>query len=250
MEIGLSLASVIFLLYVLLPGGVVLTVAGRREKDVTLARMVFYGTWVFAVALLLCWGVETASDFRLYTGFTASLAKFSQGEGLLDVRPLAPVFLIVYALACFIGFAELWSKVGVFPSGYWLRVKRLYWKVARQKPFAARWVKVGNLPGDVFLAYRKAGKRPYIKGTLKDGTAVQGECLRYSWNGSESVLLRDADRPDSLIWVRLDDFVRLEFANIPTAETAGASFEETWRWRKVLNGIVPGLGEEFFSGGM
>lgn len=239
MDANVSLIGLAFLFYVYLPGNLTLVVSGKRREEISFYAAAFYGLWVFAIAVMLL----TAFKKDFLAGFLDSLAAMSRGNPIVDLRYIAWPFLASFLLAVIFGFSVLLYKVG-FGSSNLVREK-----LCKRKPIeSARsfWFRKGDLPQDVFLCYRKAKKRPVVRAVTRDGKEIEGECLRYSWNGEESILLRDSKNSDRVIWVKIGELTLLEFCNLAAIQEAEVPVAETkWR-REVLNGIVPGLGEEIF----
>lgn len=249
-----SVVGIVFLLMVVLPGGAALVVAGRSRNEFSVWGATFYGLMYFTLALLICLipridGVPYTVHFLNTVGNLAS-----QGE--VSTRGLAPlllVFGISYLSALIGGWLELLIKTGIFSSNTGSAINR---KLRGKPPMTCQLpilVRRSELPQDIFIAFRRAGVRPYVRAAFRDGSSLQGECLRYSWNGNESLLVRDADHPDRASWVRVQDLERLDFLNLMALESAEPdsseerSVQEEKRWRrKVLNEIVPGLGDETF----
>lgn len=115
-------------------------------------------------------------------------------------------------------------------------------------------VKSSDAVLDVFIRFRRAGKRPHLEILLKNGTKFTGECLRFSWNGKESVLLADLDDPRKLKWVALEDAVAIIFLNLALLESKEKSEEQKRKWagdieksKYILNGLAPGYGNEVYG---
>lgn len=248
-----SVVGIVFLLSVVLPGGVALVVAGRPRGEFSFWRALFYGLIFFALALFICLFLRIDGVPRTVHFLNAMASLASRGEMPSEgLTSLYYVFTVSYLLGFIAGWLELIMKAGVLSSGTgWALRKRLRWKsrIACQLPILIR---KSDLPQDIFIAFRRAGVRPYVRVVFRDGGSLQGECLRYSWNGSESLLIRDADHSDRASWVRVQDLERLDFLNLMALQNAerdsgerSVKQEKKWR-RKVLNDIVPGLGDETF----
>jgi|GEM_PF-6248713 len=240
MDANISLVGLVFLFYIYLPGNLVLVVGGKKHEEVSFHVAVFYGLWIFAIALMLL----TAFKNNFLVGFLGSLVAMSKGNPVVDSSYVFWPFLTSYLLAVIFGFSVLLWKVG-FGSSNFVREK-----LFRRKPDKSAkkfWVRKGDLPQDIFLAYRKEKKRPIIRAVMRDGREIEGECLRYSWDGEESILLKDFRHNDSLVWVKIPELQLLEFRNLTAIQQLEVSEENEREWRRrVLNGIVPGLGDEIF----
>lgn len=147
-------------------------------------------------------------------------------------------------LAGILGSLELMIKTGLIPKPPWY----LFRCRNRLK------VKPGNLLQDTLIEYRRAGVRPYLTLWLEDDKKVNGECLRYSWNGKESILLRDADNPEKQTWVSLDQVVRMEFANLSRVMDVQEDkaqirdmIQKVEAHRRVLNWMSAGYGDEVYG---
>jgi hypothetical protein len=133
-------------------------------------------------------------------------------------------FVVAYLLAIITGFIELLLTIGL----PWQKKGRV--QISPKDPIK-----------DVFISYRREGKKPYIKAVLTDKQIIEGECTKYGWNGEESILLRDNN--GSLIWVPMREIQLIGFENLVfTVE----SQREKEKNRRILNRIADGLGDEVY----
>lgn len=263
---GLTLAALLFLLLVYLPGSLALLAAGKKQQDRTVPASVFYGTLILAVTLSVFWGLASTGRSGVLQRFSYTLATVTEGSGPIDLPAVAAVFVVCYATACIIGLSELFLVAGFYVPPRWARglfgrtKQRRVMKFVRNLFAAARGM-VADCPSgvrvrptdtvlDIFVRFRRAGKRPYLKVVLKNGTLIKGECLRFSWDGKESVLLADPDDPSQLTWVSLDEVVSIKFLNLDfldAMERTERYLEEIEKSRQILNGILPGYGDEVYN---
>ncbi|HHW44116.1 hypothetical protein GFC01_10825 [Desulfofundulus thermobenzoicus] len=270
---GLTLAVLLFLLLVYLPGNLALLTAGRKQQDRAAPASIFYGAFILATTLGLFWVFALTGRSSILQRFTATLTAITEGSsanGSMDLLAVAAVFAMCYALSCVAGFLELFLITGFYTPPGWARNlfrRGFFGRVVR---FAGHLfvvirgilagcssgvrVKPANTILDVFVRFRKAGKRPHLEIALKNGTSIKGECLRFSWNGKESVLSADMDNPCQLEWVALDEAVSIKFLNLALMDAEGKSAEQAERCledirksRQILNGLAPGYGDEVYG---
>ncbi|NHM26963.1 hypothetical protein G7K71_08195 [Desulfofundulus sp. TPOSR] len=237
---GLTLAALLFLLMIYVPGSVALGVAGRRRTERSLSDVLTTGSGVFVIALGIMGALQLAGRSGIFERFMNTIMAAS---GVVQVKPSPEAMLIMfsveYTVAFILGWVELLMVTG--------------------RPWDQRGSVVKVKPGDSLLetliAYRKAGLRPDVVIHLKDGHKVEGECLRYNWNGKTAFLVRDADNPEKQIWVGLDEVVRIEFVNLNIVEIAERDKEKSLELlrkiaahKKVLNWMSPGYGDEVYEG--
>ncbi|MCL6557633.1 MAG: hypothetical protein K6U74_02300 [Firmicutes bacterium] len=267
---GLTLAALLFLFLVYLPGNLALSTAGRKQQERAAQVSIFYGAFILAATLGLFWVFAITGKSGVLPGFTATLAAITEGKGSMNLEAVAAVFAVCYALSCVVGFLELLLITGFYTPPGWARnlFKRGFFRrIARYTGHfvaVARGILAGCSGGvrvkptntilDVFVRFRRAGKRPRLEIVLKNGASFKGECLRFSWNGKESVLLADMDNPCRLNWVVLDEVVSIKFLNLDLvntgeepAEQAEKQQEDIRKNRRILNGIVPGYGDEVYG---
>ncbi|WP_027718098.1 hypothetical protein [Desulfovirgula thermocuniculi] len=275
---GLSLSTFLFLFLILLPGYVWAALAGRSRQEMRFDTALSQGLLVFCLSLGLLFLGDLLYGIEVCKGFLRVLL-FLSGLAEEEVRSLAPagiVFATVYFLAMAIGLAELvlavvWDVLLWQRFRFWVRMRlvRLGRAVralvcgvlttmagrgrivpadcGRRKSFR---LASGQVLGDVLLAYRLAGKRPFVAVALKNGQQLQGEVLRYGYGKGEALLIRDADRPDLAAWVPVGDITRLDFLNM---NMLGQETEEKKQQREarlskqdriLLDAILPGLADE------
>ncbi|OIQ53427.1 hypothetical protein [Neomoorella thermoacetica] len=231
MDKGLTLAVMLFLLLVYLPGYTALSVAGRKREERTIPFSLQYGVLMLALTLSISFLLELTGRINIFSRFISALREISSLEKKpIDIIALADVFALSYFVAIAGGVIELLGVIG-FPCK---RKERL-----RIKP-------VDPLR-ETFIRYRKAGKRPYLRVTLSSGEIITGECLKYGWNGEESILIRDAANISSLVWVPLKDATKIEFRNLLAVREKANEWIEIEKNRKILNGIADGYGDEVYG---
>lgn len=242
---------------------------------------IFYGTWLLGVVLCFFLTLSFTGKSNIFGRFIATLMAIASGKGKVDIGAVSVIFASCYGFASLAGLFELLLVTGApvrFESAVLRRFlsfvgKLLSWILARKpvrkvlnfirkcwlKCCSLKYpsgVKVDNskLMRDVFIRFRKAGKRPQLEILRKDGSCVKGECLRYCWNGRESVLLCNLDNPFRITWVVLDDAVSVKFTNLAglvQLEESKARKAEIIRdiqaSRKILNGLVSGYGDEVYG---
>ncbi|RPF49571.1 hypothetical protein EDD75_0388 [Thermodesulfitimonas autotrophica] len=272
MEAGLTLSVLLFLLLVYLPGSLATAVAGRKREERTVAATVFYGTLVLVLSLSLLYALALAKKSDVLERFVSSLAAAASGKPV-DLRAVGGVFALTYFASSAVGLAELFFLSGlVAPPGWmrrcfaWRPVRRTVRFCERQRErllslIAERQQGARVRPGDqflgIFVRFRRAGKRPLVKITFADGTQYSGECLSYSWNGKESVFLRNLDDPRKVSHVVLEGARTVEFLNFAEIESARAGartkeeleeyLSDLRKNRYILNGISYGYGDELYG---
>lgn len=228
MEKGLTLAVLLFMALVYFPGYALLSVAGRKKEERTIQVSLQYGIMTLVATMVFLFGAEAVNKNNIFSRFVSSLRELNaEPSKPLDIWAFAVVFGISYALSLVAGLCELLTVIGI----PYRRKQNL--RVAASDPLR-----------DIFLRYRRAGKRPYIKILLTNGVEIVGECVRYGWNGEESILVRDADNNGRLIWVSLNETKKVEFENL-VVETE--DWKEIERSRRILNGVADGLGDEIYG---
>ncbi|MBO8128944.1 MAG: hypothetical protein H0Z39_07065 [Peptococcaceae bacterium] len=244
---GLSLSLILFFLFVLLPGNFALLVAGKTGKgERSLGRIIGVGALVFSFVLIVTFFLRSFGLSNILDDFIFAVVTFSSGEASINLKNLnfgsvALMFGLTYIAAFVFGMLDIllltsWTK----PQKNWLEYQL---KKVRKKGGAQFRLSPGKLLLDVMVAYRIAGRRPYLRLWFKDGRKVEGECLKYSWGGTESLLVRDADIPEKIIWISLDAVEQLELLDFRISEED----KEMEKKRLVLDFIEPGLSDEFFD---
>jgi hypothetical protein len=275
MEAGLSLSVLLFLLLMYLPGSALMSVSGRRSEEATVPACVYRGTLLLAATLGVFWILGELGKSDALARFVETLQAAVTGTGQVDLRAAGAIFLLCYVLAVCFGFLDLLRATGTsFLPG---PARRLLAALARFRAVRAAGRCAGAIaraarrlgfrppepscmPGsgdgllETFVRFRRAGKRPYLAVVLRDGRKLEGECLRYAWNAREGVLLRGADDPRKVEWVRLDEAASVAFLNLASLEAEERSAAERDAWledvrksRDILNGILPGYGDEVYG---
>lgn len=198
MEASLTLSVLLFLLLVYVPGNQVLIAAGRKQEERTLAACTFYRSAILTVWIVLFWLLGWVGKTNVLERFTNSLFAAASGKGDFDLASVGIFFACSYVTATLFGLIELFLLTGLCTPPGWLR-RFLNWFYARRPvqavARACSWLRVRvtgspsgvrikprNLLLEILIRFRRAGKRPHLEITLKDGTRHEGECLRYSWN--------------------------------------------------------------------
>jgi len=225
MEKGLTLSVVLMILLIYIPGHVVLSVAGRKKEERKINSALQYGMLVFACALAFVMVWEAIVGVNIFSGIIPvlwGLREYSWGS--VDIWSVIKFFVVVYLLSTILGMIELLSTIGL----PWQRKGRV--RISANDPIKG-----------VFLSYRREGKKPYIKAALTDGRKIEGECVKYGWNGEESILLRDSN--GGLIWVPLREIHLIRFENLVVTSESQREKEKN---RRILNRIADGLGDEVY----
>jgi len=221
---GLTFSVALFFLLVLIPGHMTLLFAGRPKADRTLGNATIMGGAIFGLCFVFWLTMKVARGSTVLDGFLALMG--AAGSARPEPVPLLPfiwVFGMIYFLAMALGLLELALVTKLAcpqKGGVWLRRMILRW-TKRRPEFQVR---PGFLLFDAMLGYRVAGRRPLVKVWLPDGV-LTGECLRYAWDGGESLLLRDMDDPAAVRWVSLKEAQRVEFLNSASPPGGAASGE-------------------------
>ncbi|RKO65707.1 hypothetical protein [Desulfofundulus salinus] len=237
---GLTLAVLLFLLMVYVPGNVALGIAGRRRAERSMSDALIIGSGVFVIVFGTMGALQITGRSGIFERFVNTIMAAS---GVVQAKPSPEAMLIMfsfeYMVAFILGLIELFRVSG--------------------RPWDQRGAVIKVKPGDSLLetliAYRKAGLRPNVVIHLKEGHKVEGECLRYNWNGKTAFLIGDADNPEKQIWVGLDEVIKIEFVNLDFLEIVERDKEKSLELlqkieahRKVFNWISPGYGDEVYEG--
>ncbi|WP_170246174.1 hypothetical protein, partial [Neomoorella thermoacetica] len=208
-----------------------LAVAGYKREERAIPYAIQNGVFIFTLTLIILFTLELAGKTTAFSRFLSTLKEISDGASKpIDIFALATVFVISYLAAMITGVIELLAIIGC----PWKRKGRL-----RIKP--------ADPLKETFIFYRKAGKRPYLRVILSSGKIVTGECLKYGWNGEESLLIRDADNISSLVWVPLKDAAKIEFRDLMAVREKENERIEIEKNRKILNSIADGYGDEVYG---
>lgn len=217
---------VLLILLIYIPGHVVLSVAGRKREDRKINSALQYGMLMFGVALVFDVLWELITNGNMFSGILAVLISLGDSsETLVNIEATLRFFIVAYVFAFVTGIIELWLAIGL-PHKRKDRVR-----IDANDPIRG-----------VFVGYRREKQRPYIKAVLINNQVIEGECVKYGWNGEESILLRD--NKGSLIWVPLREIHLIGFENL------GMTIEgqrEKERNRRILNRIADGLGDEMYA---
>lgn len=245
---GLSLSALFFLLIIILPGYARMLISGRKQDEMSIGQAILQGTIMLMIALFIL-AILQINNVNLFNEFFDSLKTLSGVEGnSVKLGPFFAVFMLTYSCAFITGLLELALVVRLkIPQTCGIQVKRVSWIMFGLKGNSKRFaISPGVLLRDVFVAYRLAGLRPFVGVSLKNGEKLQGEVLRYSWGGRESILLRDADEPDKLTWLSLDDVNHISFLNLTALKTGNRQYEGLFLDRDgvLLERILPGLVDE------
>lgn len=235
---GLTVAVLMFLLLIYVPGNVALYIAGRRRAERSLLNVLVIGSGVFAMVFLVMGLLQVTGRSDVFVRFVSAVATAS---GIAQAKPehflpLLWIFAAEYSIAAFVGLVELFQVAGA--------------PCRRQ----ALSLKSENLLLELLIKYRRAGLRPFITVYMNQGDKISGECLRYGWNGKMSFLIRDADNPEKRTWVSLEDVLKIEFVNRGFVEIAekdkeheAALVQKLESLRKVFNWMADGYGDEVYG---
>ncbi|ACX51888.1 hypothetical protein Adeg_0742 [Ammonifex degensii KC4] len=237
---GLTVAVLMFLLLVYIPGNVALHFAGRRRTERTPRDVLVVGSGVSAGVFLLvgCLQVSGKSDlFARFVKLVAAASGVAQAEPG-QFLPLLWIFVAEYSTASLLGLLELLRVTGT-PRTRGRRAVRL---------------RPEDLLLELLVRYRGAGLKPFVTVYTGQGGRVTGECLRYGWNGKASLLVKDADDPEKLTWVDIEDVLRIEFHNRELIEAAekerereAALLQKLESLRKLYNWAADGCGDELYG---
>lgn len=265
---GLSLSVLLFLLFVYFPGNFFMAVASRKQKDRTVSACIYYGSVVLVLVLVFFGCLQRIDKSDVLEKFIISLGAAATGNGQIDLSAVGVMLIASYGLSCLMGFIELFSIMGFFRSKWMIlavnsvcafklirQLSRIFTRVVSffKGVSSGVQVKPGEPLLETFIRFRRAGKRPLLELRLKDGTVIEGECLRYTWNGKESVLLSGMDDPRELRWLVLEEAVSIRFLNLAalqeTAKKCGTEkyLEDVEKSQRILNGLVPGYGDEVYG---
>jgi len=277
MESSLTLSVLLFLLFVYFPGNFFMVLAGRKQETRTVSACVYYGTVIIVLMFVFQWILLYTGKSNMIERFVYALRAASTGQGQLDLPAIGVIFIAVYLTSAILGLIELFLSTNIYVPPKWISKTFNYMyniKFVRSVlNFFSRItaclrgmntnvrIKPDNALLRTFINFRKAGKRPQVKIVLKNGSVVSGECLYYTWNGTESVLLHEMDNPSKLEWVSLQDVDAVTFLNLTfleesekimheeekIAESSMKRLEDIKKSRQILNGLVPGYGNEVYG---
>jgi len=252
---GMSLSLILFILYVIVPGYMFLTLSGRPASNGSrFWEAVLHGSAFFGAVFLwaLAWAEWRGS--RLVGDFLRAIADVSAGRPAETFGAVPLMLALLYGVMLAASFVSL--VLDASPRARrWLRARKIWLlRALTGFPLDADLPPVEVSPREpllsLLLAYRRAGRRPYLKIALGEGEPVEGECLRFCWDNGGSLLVRDADDPAKLNWVRLSTVKRVEFTNLfsleaePEPEPQGRSRLLGPAEAYILDAIVPGLAAE------
>ena len=166
-----------------MPGNLALLVAGRKQQERPAPMSIFYGTGMLAATLGVFWIFARMDKSSVLPRFLATLTAITEGKGSMDFVAVIDVFAMCYFLSCIAGFLELFFITGFYTSPGWARdlFKRKFFKrivrlgscmfkairgILADHSIGVR-VKPANTILDIFVRFRKAGKRPHLEITLK-----------------------------------------------------------------------------------
>lgn len=145
---GLTVAVLVFLLLIYIPGNVALHFAGRRRAERTLLDVLVIGSGVFAGVSVFagCLQISGKSDvFARFVKVVAAASGIAQAEPE-QFLPLLWIFVAEYSIALIIGLLELFRVTGA-PC-------RRKQQVIKLKP--------ENLLLELLIKYRGAGLKPFV----------------------------------------------------------------------------------------
>jgi len=198
----LVLTSLLYVLFILLPGYIAYAAAGYNvdEKGI-FARIVYRGAAVFfiinALALAFSGSQVSKAYFKLFQNTPENM----------DNR------VFVYTIAVYIlgGFILGWLQLYLEYKTLW-NAKRDLKKWVNKKSDAVE-VEPGNILKRILICYRFANKKPFVVVYFDKDKNIEGEVLKYCWNGREELLLRHADTCELFV-LDLGKCISLNFKNI------------------------------------
>jgi hypothetical protein len=197
-----GLNNLLYVLFILLPGYIAYTTAGYSvDEKGSLIRIIYRGIAVFfavnAVILIL-------PDYQVIKDY---FALFKNAPDKVNDG----VFVGTMIIYVFAGFALGWLQLYLEYKMLWSTRRELKNQLA-DNPNAIE-VAPGNNLRKIFSCYRMANKKPYVKLHFNGSNFIEGEVLKYNWNGRKELLIRQADTC-SLMIVDLDNCYLIEFKNI------------------------------------
>ncbi len=202
------LTSLLYVIFILLPGYVAYAAAGYNidEKGI-LTRIIYRGAAVFfsinALALAFSGSQVSKAYFRLLQNTPENMDNY----------------VFVYTIAIYIlgGFVLGWLQLYLEYKTLW-NAKRDLKKWSVQKSDAIE-VEPGNILKRIFICYRLANKKPYIVVYFDKDKDIEGEVLKYCWNGNKELLIRCADTCD-LVVIDIGKCISIKFKNIQELDSS------------------------------
>ena len=109
----MTLALLLFLLMVYIPGNVVLVIAGYRKTERTLSNALVMGSMIFAAVFLVVWLLQVAGYSDIFTRLSETiLAASGIIKARLNMNALLWVFIAEYSAAFLVGLVELFMIIG------------------------------------------------------------------------------------------------------------------------------------------
>lgn len=243
MVAGLSLAVLIFLFVVVVPGYAWLTLNGKPEQEIKFESAVLRGSLILCLVLAVLFGRDVLAGTALLVNFFEEMAVLSGLREGTDLAAIAKVFALVYLAALVAAALELGNGLFFKVPGFKLsaKIRNRIGKKFRKSGFR---VGPGHSLRDVLHIYRLAGKKPLVKIWFSGGGCGTYECLKYSWNKGESLLVRDADRPEAIEWLSIKDVSRIQFLNFADATKENKRYLTEWDALLLDTAVYPGYSEE------
>jgi len=222
------LTGLMYVLFILLPGYVAYATAGYSvDEKGSATRIVYRGVTVFFAVNAL---------FTLLNGTRAADAYWELLRSTPENMDNAVFIgaLVAYVLG---GLSLGWLQLYLEYKTLWAAKREIKnWLSGGVQTLE---VKPGNSLKRVFACYRLANKKPFVSVYFGSGGNVEGEVLKYCWNGREEFLLRHADTCE-LVLVDLDKCNMVKFKNIRALSN---SFKFKKKEITYLDLVHPGLSE-------
>ncbi|NPV74308.1 MAG: hypothetical protein HPY89_11160 [Pelotomaculum sp.] len=222
------LTGLMYAVFILLPGYVAYAAAGYSvDEKGSFARIIYRGVAVFFVVnalAVICTGTPAAKAYWELLRSTP--------ENMDNL-----VFIGTVTIYVFGGFTLGWLQLYLEYKTLWSAKKEIKGWLSRGT--AVLEVMPGNSLKRIFTCYRLANKKPFVSIYFDKDKCIEGEVLKYCWNGREELLLRHADTCDLLV-VDLSKCSMVKFKNI---HELGDSFKFKKKEITYLDLIHPGLSE-------
>lgn len=121
------------------------------------------------------------------------------------------VFVGAVTVYVFGGFALGWLQLYLEYRTLWSAKREI--KGWLNKNTVAVEIRPGNNLKRIFTCYRLVNKKPFVAVFFDKERSIEGEVLKYNWNGREELLVRHADTCN-LLMLDLGKCYSVEFKNI------------------------------------
>lgn len=222
------LTNLLYVLFILLPGYVAYASAGYSvDEKGSVTRIIYRGATVFflvnAIAIIFSNTPVVQKYFEMFR---------SAPE---DIDNL--VFIGAVTVYVFGGFVVGWLQLYLEYKTLWSAKKEI--KGWLNMSTGTVEIKPGNNLKRIFTCYRLANKKPFVTVFFDKEKSIQGEVLKYNWNGREELLMKNADTCDLFV-VNISKCYAVEFKNIQELDNL---FNLRRREASYLDLIHPGLSE-------